>query len=60
MTNKLKERQAAQASAVIKNLIIPESEKSKLKTIANKIYHSIKLTQEETWFRSLILKNLIF
>jgi hypothetical protein len=47
MSNKLKERQAAQAMAVINDLIIPSSEKLKLKTIAKK---SIKLTQEETTF----------
>jgi hypothetical protein len=38
MSNKLKERQAAQAIKVINNLIIPSSEKLKLKTIAKKLY----------------------
>jgi hypothetical protein len=44
MSNKLKERQATQAIAVINDLIIPSSEKLKLKTIAKKLYQSIKLT----------------
>jgi hypothetical protein len=42
--------QATLAIAVINNLIIPDSEKSKLKTIAKKIYQSIQLTIEETSF----------
>ena len=50
MSNKVKERQATQAIAVINDLIIPSSEKLKLKTIAKKLYQSIKLTQEETSF----------
>jgi hypothetical protein len=50
MSNKLKERQATQATAVINDLIIPSSEKLKLKTIAKKLYQSIKLTQEESSF----------
>ncbi len=50
MTNELKERQATQAIAVIENLIIPSSEKSKLKTIARKLYQSIQLSSEETSF----------
>ena len=50
MSNKLKERQATQAIAVINDLIIPSSEKLKLRTIAKKLYQSIKLTQEETSF----------
>ena len=50
MSNKLKERQATQAIAVINDLIIPSSEKLKLKTIAKKLYQSIKLTQVETSF----------
>jgi hypothetical protein len=50
MSNKLKEKQATQAIAVINNLIIPSSEKLKLKTIAKKLYQSIKLTQEEAAF----------
>ena len=50
MTNQNKEKQAAQAIAVINNLIIPDSEKYKLKTIAKKIYQSIQLTKEETSF----------
>jgi hypothetical protein len=49
-SNKLKKRQAAQAFAVINDLIIPSSEKLKLKTIAKKLYQSVKLTQEETSF----------
>jgi hypothetical protein len=50
MTNELKERQATQAIAVIENLIIPSSEKSKLTTIAKQLYQSIKLTHEEASF----------
>jgi hypothetical protein len=50
MSHKLKERQAAQAIAVINNLIITSSEKLKLRTIAMKLYQLIKLTQEETTF----------
>ncbi len=50
ITNQLKEKQAAQAIAVINNLIIPDSGKLILKMIAKKIYQSIKLTQEETTF----------
>jgi hypothetical protein len=49
MANRNKE-QAAQAIAVINNLIIPGSEKLKLKTIAQKIYQSIQLTLAETSF----------
>jgi hypothetical protein len=45
--------QAAQAIAVINNLIIPNLEKLKLKTIAKKIYQSIQLTKEETLFWNL-------
>jgi hypothetical protein len=43
MSHKLKERQATQAITVINNLTIPSSEKLKLKTIAKKLYQSIKL-----------------
>ena len=43
-------QQAAQAIATIYNLIIPDSEKLKLKTIARKLYQSIQLTKEETSF----------
>jgi lipopolysaccharide export LptBFGC system permease protein LptF len=50
MTNRNKEKQAAQAIAVINNLIIPDSEKYKLKMIAKKIYQSIQPTKEETSF----------
>ena len=49
MANRNRE-QAAQAIAVINNLIILDSEKLKLKTIAKKIYQSIQLTIEETSF----------
>ncbi len=48
MSDKLKTKHVAQAIAIIKNLIIPTSEKMKLKTIAQKLYQSVKLTQEET------------
>jgi hypothetical protein len=34
----------------INNLIIPDTEKLKLKTITRKIYQSIQLTEEETLF----------
>jgi hypothetical protein len=44
------EQKAAQAIAVINNLIIPDSEKYKLKVIAKKIYQSTKLTNEEASF----------
>ena len=44
MANRNKEKQAAQAIAVINNLTIPDPEKYKLKTIAKKIYQSIQLT----------------
>ncbi len=47
MAKQGKEQQAAQAIAVINNLIIPDSVKHKLKVIATKIYQSIKLTSEE-------------
>ena len=50
MANKNKEKQATQAMAVINNLIIPGSEKLKLKIIAQKIYQSIQLTLAETSF----------
>jgi ASC-1-like (ASCH) protein len=51
MKNKmLMKKQSSQAIAVINNIIISEEEKLKLKTIAIKIYHSIKLIQEETSF----------
>jgi hypothetical protein len=51
MTNKmLIKEHSSQAISAINNLIIPEMEKLKLKTIANKIYHSITLTQEEKVF----------
>ena len=43
-------QQAAQTIATIYNLIIPDSEKLKLKTIARKLYQSIQLTKEETSF----------
>ena len=39
-------KQSSQAIAAINNFIISEMEKLKLKTIANKIYHSVSLTQE--------------
>jgi hypothetical protein len=47
MTNQSKNEQAI---AVINNLIIPDSEKLKLKTIAKKIYQSSRLTEEEASF----------
>ena len=50
MSKQLKEKHAAQAIAIINNLIIPTSEKVKLQTIAKKLYQSLKLTQEETTF----------
>jgi lipopolysaccharide export LptBFGC system permease protein LptF len=50
MAKQNKEKQAAQAIAVINNLIIPDLKKYKLKTIARKIYQSIELTQEEATF----------
>ncbi len=50
MSNKSKEKHAAQAIAIINNLIIPTSEKVKLQTIARKLYQSLKLTKEETTF----------
>jgi hypothetical protein len=45
-----KQKQAAQAVAIINNLSIPDSEKLKLKMITKKIYQSIQLTEEETLF----------
>ncbi len=63
MTSQLKEKEAAQAIGVINDLIIPDSEKLKLKTIAKKIYQSIKLTQEEKQHFGIhfpTVKNLIF
>ena len=50
MAKQNKEKQSAQAIAVINNLIIPDSVKYKLKVIARKIYQSEKLTHEETSF----------
>jgi hypothetical protein len=50
MANRNKEKQAGQAIAVINNFIIPDSKKYKLKTIAKKIYQSIKLCKEEASF----------
>jgi hypothetical protein len=51
MTNKmLMKKHSSQAIAAINNLIIPEIEKLKLKTMAIKIYHSVNLTQEEKVF----------
>jgi hypothetical protein len=50
MSKQLKEKHAVQAIAIINNLIIPSSEKLKLRKIATKLYQSIKLTQEETTF----------
>jgi hypothetical protein len=41
------EKQSSQAIATIENLIIPELERLKLKTIANKIHHSVSLSWEE-------------
>jgi hypothetical protein len=49
MANQNKQ-QTEQAIAVINNLIIPNSEKLKLKTIAKKIYQFIQLTKEEASF----------
>jgi hypothetical protein len=40
----------SQAIAANNHLIIPEMEKLKSKTIANKLYHSVILTQEEKIF----------
>ena len=52
MSNKqlLMKKQSSQSIVAINNLIIPELTKLKLKTIANKIYHSVKLTPEEHTF----------
>jgi hypothetical protein len=50
MAKQNKEKQAAQAIVIINSLIIPDSEKYKLKTIATQIYQSIKLTSEEASF----------
>ena len=51
MANKLlMKKQSSQSIVAINNLIIPELTKLKLKTIANKLYHSVKLTQEENTF----------
>jgi hypothetical protein len=49
MANQNKQ-QTEQAIAVINNLIIPDSEKLKLKNIAKKIYQSTKLTNEVASF----------
>jgi hypothetical protein len=55
-------KQSSQAIAAINDLIIPVMENLKLKTIANKIYHSVNLTQEEKFFgiHSQTVKNLTF
>jgi hypothetical protein len=54
MTNKmLMKKHSSQAIATINNLMIPEKEKLKFKIIANKIYHSVNLTQEEKVFWNL-------
>ncbi len=50
MAKQNKEKQAAQAIVIINSLIIPDSEKYLLKTIAKKIYQSIKLTSEDALF----------
>ena len=48
MTNKnLIKEHSAQSIVTINNLIIPENEKFKLKSIAFKIRHSVQLMQEE-------------
>ncbi len=47
MSNELKTKHVTQAIAIINNLIVPASEKVKLKMIAQKLYQSIQLTQEE-------------
>ncbi len=57
MANRNKEKQAAQAIAVINNLIIPDSEKYKLKKITKKIYQSFQLTKEETLFWNSFLNS---
>ena len=50
-TNKLlMEKQNSRSITAINNLIIPELTKLKLKTIANKLYHSVKLSREEQVF----------
>jgi hypothetical protein len=46
----LMKKQCSQAIAAINDLIIPEMEKLKLEIIANKIYHSVSLTQEDKVF----------
>ena len=43
-------KNATQAMATIKNLILPEMVKLKLKTIANKIFQSVQLSQAENSF----------
>ena len=52
MSNKqlLMKKQNSQSIVAINNLIIPELTQLKLKTIANKLYHSVKLSQEEHAF----------
>jgi hypothetical protein len=52
-TNKLLSKNLHQANAANNNSIIPNHIKSKLKTIAKKIHHSVKFHQEE----SIISKN---